>query len=200
MREENAELRKRLGMTIPHTLQTWETLMPQRQRDGFAARALMAENGHQLRALIRLGFQLDERLYGDKEKVEQVFALANAIFGTPGVQEILERDLSRPDEVRGAILERLTQIALYGSDADSVKSATTLARTCGWQKPSDVYVTRNQTNILALVTQKNSKGQSPAEVIQALPTQEGFLSHEPGAPKRIDTGDLPASVGLRDEQ
>jgi hypothetical protein len=198
LKEQNGELRARIGLIVPQSLASWETFMPQPMRDAFAARALICEEGNQFNALIRLGFPVGVEFKTHREH-EEALELAKKVFGTPGVHEILDRDLSHIDDYRGAILERQAQIALYGADADSVKAATHLARTCGWLKSQDVFIQRNQTNILALVTQKNSKGQLPAEIQQALPTAEGFLSHEPGAPRRIDSGDLVTAAFADDE-
>ncbi|MFZ0030620.1 MAG: hypothetical protein WAK84_01950, partial [Candidatus Cybelea sp.] len=55
------------------------------------------------------------------------------VFETPGVQEILKRDLSRLDADREAILSRQLRTALYGENAESVSAAALLIKVCGWE-------------------------------------------------------------------
>jgi hypothetical protein len=188
LREENEELLRTLGCDQPQTIDEWEQLLPQHVRDALAARALIASNGDPFRAAARLGFGHLHR--------PQAVEILQRIFTTPGVKEILARDLREPEETRAELIARQVQIALYGDDSTSVKSFTVLAKMCGWIQAPDVLVQNNRQTILALVTQKNSRGQIPSESLEVLPS---FLEHEPGAAVRIDSGDLVAAVVGEDE-
>lgn len=183
MKAENAELRRAL---IKHscTFEEWASLLPQETRDALAARALMASEGDAFRAAVRLGL-------GRQHRPEAAEILPQ-VFGTPGVRAILERDLKEPEQNKHALIERQVKIALYGEDTASVRAFQMLAKTCGWVQTPDVLVQHNRQTILTLVTQKNNRGENPAEaIVEALPT---FLEHEPGAAVRIDSGDAIAAI------
>ena len=130
MRRELEDLRKLLGLTKPRTIDEWE-MLPPTVRDPMAARAWVAEWGDVTRALVRLGFPSMNRLPPGKVRLYKHYA--DCVFGTPGVQAILKRDLSRLDAEREAILSRQLQTALYGEDAESVRAAAWLANVCGWE-------------------------------------------------------------------
>ena len=106
-------------------------ILPHLVRDPLAARAWVAEWGDVTRALVRLGFPSMNRLPPGKVRLYKHYA--DCVFGTPGVQAILKRDLSRLDAEREAILSRQLQTALYGEDAESVRAAALLANVCGWE-------------------------------------------------------------------
>ena len=108
----------------------WE-MLPPTVRDPMAARAWVAEWGDVTRALVRLGFPSMNRLPPGKVRLYKHYA--DCVFGTPGVQAILKRDLSRLDAEREAILSRQLQTALYGEDAESVRAAALLTKVCGWE-------------------------------------------------------------------
>lgn len=126
---EIAKLRATLGLQKHRTISEWEA-MPREVRDGLAARAFVAESGDAMSALVRLGFpglnnlsKSEARRYGD---------YVSRIFGTPGVQAILKRDLASIDKERASLLARQVKIALHGQDADAVRAFEGLARVCGW--------------------------------------------------------------------
>ncbi len=128
-RRENEELRAALGLGGQRAIEEWETL-PQAVRDPLAARAWIAEWGDPGRALVRLGFPAMNRLPPDKVGLYKDYTAR--VFETPGVQAILQRDLSRLDADREAILARQLRTALYGEDAESVRAAALLVKVCGW--------------------------------------------------------------------
>jgi hypothetical protein len=129
LRRENEDLRALLGLTSRRTIEEWEAL-PRAIRDPLAARAFIAEWGDVGRALVRLGFPAMNRLPPDKVRLYKNYAAR--VFETPGVRAVLERDLARLDADREAILSKLSQTALYGEDADSVRAAEALVKACGW--------------------------------------------------------------------
>jgi hypothetical protein len=187
-RRENRELRRVAGGDVRWTIDEWERLLPQKVRDGFAARALIASEGDGWRAAIRLGFARLHRPEGT-ETLERLFL-------TRGVQEILARDLSEPEEHRKALIARQVRIGLYGADTDSVRAYQMLAKTCGWVSSPEILVQNNRQTILALVTQKNNRGETPENLLEILPS---VLEHEPGAARRIDSGDAVA-LALGDDE
>jgi hypothetical protein len=123
MRREIDELRAALESRGFRTIENWEGLP--------AARAFIAEYGDWSRALIRLGFPAMNRLPPDRVHLYDEHVAR--VFGTPGVEAILKRDLARLDLEREAILARLCRIGLYGEDGESVRAATLLIRVCGWE-------------------------------------------------------------------
>ena len=99
-------------------------------RDQLAARAWISEWGDPISAFPRLGFAPLNRL--QPKKVQLYRDYVARIFGTPGVQAILARDLASIDQERRSILARQVKIALHGDDAESVRAAALLIRVCGW--------------------------------------------------------------------
>lgn len=185
-RERLAEENKTLLQNLGHRYQSfeeWEAALPQRLRDEFAARALIASCGDTYRAAIRLGFGRLHQRFPEE--------LLPRIFGTDGVREILARDLREPEKQKAAMIERMVQFALYGDEANAVRAFQMLAKVCGWQKQPDVLVQHNRQTVLALVSQKNHRGEISSDSPAELPA---FLEHEPGAATRIDSGDLVATV------
>lgn len=128
-REEIAALRALLGLSRRRTIQEWEQL-PQDVRDGLAARAFVAEWGDLTAALIRLGFPALNKL--PPNEARRYLDHIARIFGAPGVQAILARDLAAIDDERKSIVARQTKIALYGEDAESVRAAALLVKVCRW--------------------------------------------------------------------
>jgi len=183
VREENNELRRAAGGDIRWTLEEWEAVLPQHIRDAFAARALIASEGDGFRAVVRLGFA--------KLRVNQAREIVQRVFLTPGVQAILARDLSEPEQHRQELVERQVRIALYGDDTNAVRAFQMLAKTCGWVQGPEIMVQHNKQTIFALVTEKNARGEIEAETV--VPS---FLEHEPGAATRIDSGEhIAAALG-----
>jgi len=189
LEQEVAEFRRVLASDLHYDIETWENLMPAPLRDALAARALIHCNGDAFRAAARLGFGPLRTKHAQAEVFPR-------LFNTEGVKAILARDLSEPEENRQALIERQAHIAMYGDDNNSVKAFQMLAKVCGWVKTPDLLIQNNRQTILALVTQKNHRGEIPAETLDALPP--AFLEHEPGAATRIDSGDLVATA-LGDE-
>lgn len=134
LRREVEELRQRVDLTKPRTIEEWEAL-PQALRDPLAARAWIAEWGDPNRALIRLGFAAMNQLPPDRVRLYTDYTAR--VFGTPGVEAILKRDLARLDCEREAIISRQLRAALYGTDGESVRSAALLIRVCGWEFRGD---------------------------------------------------------------
>lgn len=187
--KENEQLRRTAGGDVRWTIDEWEKTIPQHIRDGFAARALIASEGDGFRAAVRLGFDRLRRPEGTETLLR--------IFNTPGVQEILARDLTEPEANRKALIERQVKIGLYGADTDSVRAYQMLAKTCGWIQTPDVLVQNRTQTILTLVTQKNNKGETPENLQESTPL---FLEHEPGAARRIDSGDEAVALVLGSDE
>ncbi|MGB8966837.1 MAG: hypothetical protein WCB99_14470 [Candidatus Cybelea sp.] len=194
MRAELEDMRHTFELERSLDIDQWEQMLPQHQRDQLAARALIDSYGDPYRAATRLGF----KGWGKYEN-KTAMPILQRIFGTPGCRELLERDLAEPEEARVAMVKRQVEIALYGPNEQSTHAFQALSRVLGWQKTPDVLVQHNRaTTILALVTQKNSRGELPPETIEALTT--GFLEHEPGAAVRIDSSSeiVDSAIGDRE--
>jgi hypothetical protein len=178
--EENKTLLRNLGHRY-QTFEEWEAALPQQLRDEFAARALIASTGDTYRAAIRLGFGRVTHRFPEE--------LLPKIFCTEGVRKILARDLREPEKYKAAMIQRMVQFALYGDEQNAVRAFQMLAKVCGWQKQPDVLVQHNRQTVLALVSQKDHRGQITSDTPAELPA---FLEHEPGAATRIDSGDVVA--------
>lgn len=183
LRAEVSDLTKTLEMERGYNIEEWERSMPQEMRDELAARALIACDGDAIRAAARLGF----KGWAGKKWASRHLP-TDRIFNTPGCQAILRRDLASAEESRDLMIQRQIKIALYGEPVESTRAFQAIARVLGWQKTPDILVQNNRaTTILALVTQKNHRGEIPmSEALEAL--APGFLEHEPGAAVRIDSG------------
>lgn len=178
--EQTEDLKKVVGMGKRRfTFEEWAQTLPQAARDQFAARAILANMGNVYDAALQLGFPLPQRGHKDDYYRDVI----EPVFKTPGVQEILDRELKKPDEWREKLISRQVEIALYGSDKEATTAFTQLSRTCGWQKTPDIFVQNNRATILALVA-RNVPG-APAQPDE--PAIPQFLEHEPGAPVRIDS-------------
>jgi hypothetical protein len=191
LEQEVAEFRRNLASDLHYDVETWEKTLPTGVRDALAARALIHCNGDAFRAAARLGF-------GPLRTKHAQTVIFPRLFETEGVKAILARDLKEPEQNRQALIERMVNIAMYSDDSISVKAFQVLAKVCGWIRTPDVLVQNNRQTILALVTQKNARGEIPAEALDTLPA---FLEHEPGAATRIDSGDYVAlALGSGDEE
>lgn len=175
---ENAWMRKKLGMT-PNSVQEWERSMPQAKRDAFAARALVVNNGNPFHAALFLGFPPPEQ----GKRQEYIAAVIVPVFETPGCRAMLDRELSKPNELKDEILARAVEIALFDAPETAVKAMTWLSRVCGWTKP-EILVQNNRATILTLV-QNQLPHKKAAAALQEI--TEEFLTHEPGAAKRVDS-------------
>ncbi len=122
-------MRAALELRGRRTIENWEAL-PATVRDPLAARALIAEWGERGAALIRLGFPPLNRL--PPHAVRAYDDHMKRVFGTPGVQAILRRELAGINAERAALLERQVRVALYGGDDASTRAFEALARVCGW--------------------------------------------------------------------
>jgi hypothetical protein len=129
LRRENDELRAALELRGYRTIEEWEAL-PEVLRDPLAAHAFIAEWGDYGRALIRLGFPALNKLLPSQVHLYRDHVAR--IFETPGVQEVLKRDLGRLDLEREAILSRQYRTARFGEDAESVRAADLIAKVCKW--------------------------------------------------------------------
>jgi hypothetical protein len=158
-------------------IEEWERMMPQDLRDAFAARALIEANGSGARAACVLGFS--------KPKHGFPKGFMDRLFDTAGVQAILKRDLSKPEEYKSKLIERMVQLALYADEGSSIRAMQLLSKLCGWIRMPEVLVQNNRQTILALVTQKDHRGMT-AENLELAPS---FLDHEPCIAVRIDSGE-----------
>ena len=192
---ENKRLKKEIDAlrdalnSEPIDLGAWYAI-PEQLRDQFAARALFAESGHWGSALKRLGFRpAGMGSAGAKE-------LFDTVFGTPGCQALLSADLSDAQEQRKALVHRMVEVGLRGSDDAAVRATQVVAKLAGWLKDEDT--TRGQTVIhLWGAVAGATQNAEPKHVTtidhqeRALPSTDPLvvLGHEPGEPVRIDSGD-----------
>jgi hypothetical protein len=130
LKRENGELRAALELRGQRTIDEWEAL-PRDVRETLAARAFIAEWGDFGRALIRLGFPAMNKLPPSQVHLYKDYIAR--IFETPGVQEILKRDLRPLDMMVKVILQRQGEIALLHPDAaTSTRAAELIAKVCKW--------------------------------------------------------------------
>lgn len=189
LRQEVAELRALVGMDEEVvTLESWLASGSQAHRDGFAARAIVSERGSQAHALQRLGFGIMTK--GGNWKPKIVAALAEKVLNTPGVREILDRDLKSIDESWLAILERQRQTALLGDDDSAHRSAALLAKVEGrYVDKAPVAIPTVSLHVLVNNAQPNPQGEKQVEVLQTHDPL-AILAHEPSdIGVRIDSGD-----------
>ncbi len=189
LREEVVELRKALELEeAPYTLETWEASGTQTMRDGFAARAIVAEWGSQPRALQRLGFQVINKAGQWKPVV--VRALADKVLNTPGVKAMLDHNLKNVDETWEKIIERQREIALMGNDEAALKAAVQLAKFEGRFQEAPKPPPTVSLQVLV-----NAHGGTVSDrAVEVVTTHEhdplAILSHEPSDEGvAIDTGD-----------
>lgn len=181
---EIARLREVAGLDSKSTLQTWGAHAPQDWRDKMAADALIAEKLDERRALLRLGFKFDSP---DGWTLPPEFhAACEAVFGTPGVKAILERNLEDANSNKQKILARLVQTAMHGTDGESTRAAQQIARIADWNEGDKSAAPRSVTNILQLLGAPTA-GPEAARVKQIEADPDGvidaehFLVHQPGA-------------------
>jgi hypothetical protein len=180
LREENRLLRERLGLDKPRTIESWEDVGTQGTRDLMAARALMSEWGNPFHALVRLGFKLEyqDGAYKVPPLTKAMHELAGRIFQTPGVVEIVSRDLRDVAARKGEIYARMVEVALHGSEDAAVRATQMLAKLEGWQQtPDTVNVTH--VNLYAGI------GARKDDVKQLGSAETTFLEHEPGEAVRV---------------
>lgn len=181
-------LEKRLGMTEPTDVTAWEGFGTPRIRAEMAARALYQENCDAKRAMKLLGF--DEKDSRDPK-------LQARILKSDAVMEILESVFQPPKELKRAILERSAEMAVLGNDDVSTRATAQLAKLVGWVKSEGPNV-----NVQTLVGLMNPTApqEKKAETI-ASDDVLSILSHEPGEPVRINSGDkaVERSIAQADE-
>lgn len=184
---ENASLRKRLEMTEPVILTEWESFGTPRIRAELAARALYQSHCNPIWAMKLLGFEKD--VAHDK-------AAQNRILRSSEVMKFLENMFAAPRELRKAVVDRTTEISLLGTDGDSVRATGHLAKLMGWVKNDPA-----QVNVHTLVGLMNP-GQAQEKQAEVVASDDvlSILSHEPGAPVRINTGDKAVERALSEAQ
>jgi hypothetical protein len=175
---ENTALREGMKLQgVNYTLEMWEATGTQEMRDGFAARALAAEWGHYPRSLQRLGFQVIND--AGQWKPKYVAMLAEKILDTPGVRQIMDRNLGTFEERWERIIKRSTEIAETGSDETALKAGQFLAKVKGLNKEGG---TPPPPTISLAVLVNNNKGDSEVKV-QQVETHDplAILAHEPAS-------------------
>lgn len=186
--KENAALKLAL-MFGPSTEETWARHAPQHLRDQMAADALFAENLDEPRALQRLGFKLKFRENNPTYLDPSVWETCKRVFDTPGVQEILNRDMTDAQAHRVSITAGLIQIAEHGkSEEVRVRAVQQLAKMADWNE-GDKAVAKagaasNVQNFLMMLAEKRTGSERTAlvkpptddDVIDA----DHFLVHTPG--------------------
>lgn len=182
-----AALEKRLNMTEPTTLTEWEEFGTPRIRAEMAARALYQENCDAKRAMKLLGF--DQKDAADKK-------IQDRILKSDAVMEILESVFQPPKELKKAILERSAENAVLGDADVSIRATAQLAKLAGWIKPDPGA---NVTVSLVSLMNPNAQGEKKVEAI-ASDDVLSILSHEPGEPVRIATGDKAVERALAESQ
>lgn len=187
LRAENEALRKRLDMKEPTNLTRWEEFGTPRIRAEQAARALYQENCDPIRALKLLGF--DHADSHDK-------SVQDRILKSNAVMEILESVFQPPKELKKAILERSAENAVLGDADVSIRATAQLAKLAGWIKPD---AGPNVTVSLVSLMNPNTQQEKKVEEI-ASDDVLSILSHEPGEPVRIATGDKAVERALAESQ
>lgn len=173
---ENAALRKRLEMSEPMTATAWESSGTPHLRAEMAARALYQEWLDARRAMKLLGF--DNKDASDEKLQERVLR-------TPEVTEILESVMDPPKELKKKIMERCAENAVLGDADVSIRATAQLAKLAGWIKPDP-----GANVTVSLVSLMNPNAPQEKKV-DALASDDvlSILSHEPGEPVRINSGD-----------
>jgi len=172
LEKENALLREALSLDdVPFTIETWEQSGTQEMRDGFAARALMQEWGHQARALQRLGFA----------------AINSAGQWKPAVVASIAQKVLNTEGSWAKIVERQRRIALTGADEHALKAAQNLARF--ENRVQDKPAAPATVSLHVLVN--GATGATSAKQVETIEHDPlAILSHEPSdVGGRIDTGD-----------
>lgn len=191
LERENEELRERIGLEAPRTLEDWELVGTQELRDAMAVRALIAEWNDPFRALVRLGFTPPLRESG-RVKREEYDALIQRIFKTPGVERLLAEMTRDLEENKPELIRRQMEIAQHGDADASVRAFSQLSKIAGWQKTPDTVIDNRRVNLYTLVGGEAAKPQRQDQEALPAPDDVGnFLAHEPGEAVRIvsDGGD-----------
>jgi hypothetical protein len=185
LEKENAALKAALEIRGHMDLEGWGEYATQELRDQMAAAALVAAGLHPRHALNRLGFA------PTRGEPDEWHPIADAVFRTPGVKAILDKDAEKFSEDKTAVLKRLQQIALYEEPAIATRAAATMSKMiAGWgdgeAKKGSSYV----ANFLVSLGEAANKGRArivggesiedadPDRIIDA----EEFLA--------LDTGDI----------
>jgi hypothetical protein len=186
LRAEIARLREALEME-PTSEEAWGASAPQELRDRMAATALVAEKLDEWNALRRLGFDIPAKPRdGTNPIFRTVKGLGLRIFGTPGVQAILDLSMQDAEANKAAIIARLIETAKHGTDGESTRATQQLAKMADWNE-GDKKVAAAGANKLNLMQMFGSPSQNgSARVVQdtdhdAIIDAEEFLVHEPSA-------------------
>lgn len=143
LQKENAELRAALEMYSFTSAEDWAEHAPQELRDQFAASALIAEGLHAQRALVRLGFKIEDS--SERKRV------AAEIFSAPGVQAILKDDAVKFAGKKSTVMNEMYAIVRTGTPDLKVRAAGQLSKMIdGWQ---DGEKNKNQPNVVNLLMQ-----------------------------------------------
>lgn len=182
LKEEIASLRAALALQDSLDVDTWAQHAPQEVRDRMAASAYVAEKLDAPRALKRLGFTIPMR-QGGKYCEPIVWVWCDKVFGTPGVKRELAMLTKTAQENREAIVKRTTEIALHGSDGDSVRATQQLAKMCDWNEGDKKVAEAGAAKVTLMQmlgsSQNANRVQSEVRDPDAIIDAETFLAHEP---------------------
>lgn len=184
LKEQEAEievLKRRLELDGNVTLTQWEKMGSQEMRDEFAARAYFQTWGSGEKSLLLLGFN---RKDAQNEKLQ------TRILETPGVQSIVGDAFRPAKEQKADMVQRMVRIARFGDDDSAVRAFAQLARVEQWIKnePGASPVSVNLYG-LAGINQQPALTEKRVDALEQSADPLALLSHEPGEPVRITTGD-----------
>ena len=186
---EVAQLRAALTADEPMTLEMWET-MPEDIRDRFTVQAIFQNSGNPGHALKQLGFSLPSRRGEDPALMR---LLRERVLATPGVLALLRQDLRGAEINRESIMQRQVEISVRGTPDQSVRATQNVAKLAGWLK--DAEPSSSQTVNIFAIAGNPDEARARARTIEhddpdALPSHAAaaLLSHLPGKPVRIDSG------------
>lgn len=188
---ENAELRARLALTEPASMDLWD-LLPQNVRDDMAARAIFQENGHPVNGLRRIGFEVKSGINNPAEAA-RTKAMVTKVFDTPGVRKRLEENFSDAEAQRTNIMAVQVEIALRGTPDQAIKATQNIARLQGWLAHETPDVAGSVVALWGLVAGERVKDQpkrvhgTDRPALTPGSDVADVLSHEPGAAVRIDS-------------
>jgi hypothetical protein len=179
--EEIEALKERLNLDNDfHTEESW-MMLPVDQRTRFASRSLLQAWGLHKTALRRIGFDVDRM---DTPTFERIRAL---VFETEEVKAAMAVNLAEVENARQAIVARQAEIALNGTDGESIRAAQFCARVGGWEKNNGSPSTNVTINLAQLVEGRD--GVKRMETIVQTQDPLELLSHEPGEPVRVSLDD-----------
>lgn len=188
LERENAELRTRLdAIDNGDPANTFDLIPAQQTRDALAVRALFTHHGNIRGALMQLGFDMREM------KPEQIRGLAKQVFDTPGVVELLSKELANLEQHREALVARQVQIALTESPENATRAMALLAKLAGWTK-SEVTIDARRQSVYQLFGNGNETRNGETPAIEG--GKDGtplslsdVLAHEPGDPIPVDVSE-----------